>query len=291
MVGRKRKIRRNIYKSGIRQRRQNRLARLRRTLLAITGLFFFGGFNLALILAHDWLTQTPLIPIEAVQVEGAQRLSADSLRRQAGIAREGNLLGVNLGKARRRLQAHPWIADARVIREIPNRIIIRVQEHDCRAVLRIAEREFLISAAGTVFKKRQDGECADVPVISGIDYADLGLADDAPGKALAAALAVLDPQKGAVPIGPPNRIKEIRADPNLGLTLFVRTPGASPTYRTIILGFADWQQKTRKLSAIQSYLGRRGLMPDAQIFNLLDPDRIVISPAAHAARVVPPKEV
>ncbi len=291
MFRRKRKIRRNAYKSGIRQRRQSRMARLRMTVLTISGLLLFGSLNLTLILVHDWLTQTPLLPIEEVPVEGAQRLSKDSLRRQAGITDQGNILGVNLGKARRRLQAHPWIADAKVIREIPDRIIIRVQEHDCRAVLRIDDREFLISAAGTVFKKRQNGECADVPVISGIDYADLGLADDAPGKAMAAALAVLDPQKGAMPMGSQTRIEEIRADMNLGLTLFVTTPGASPAYRTIILGFADWQQKTRKLTAIQSYLGRRDLMPEAQIFNLLDPDRIVISPAAHAASVVPPKEV
>ncbi len=291
MLGRKRKIRRNTYKSGIRQRRQNRLARLRKTMLTIAGLVLFVGFNLTLILIHDWLTQTPLLPIEAVQVEGAQRLSADSLRRRAGIAANDNILGVNLGKARRRLQAHPWIADAKVIREIPDRIVIRVREHGCRAVLRIVEREFLISAEHVVFKERQNGECADVPVISGIDYADLGLADAAPGKSLAAALAVLDPRKSAVRMGNQARIEEIRADPNLGLTLFVTVPGAKPAYRTIILGFTDWRQKTRKLAAIQSYLGRGSLMPDAQIFNLRDPDRIVISPAAQAASAVPAKEV
>ncbi len=291
MFGRKRKIRRNVYKSGSRRHRQNRLARVRKLLLGITGLLLFVALNLTLILVHDWLTQTPLLPIEAVTVEGAHRLSEDSLRRQAGIAQEGNILGVNLGKARRRLQAHPWIAEAKVIREIPDRIVIRVQEHDCRAVLRIDDREFLISAAGVVFKERRSAECVDAPVISGIDYADLGLADEAPGKALAAALAVLDSKQGAVPIGTQTRVAEIRADPNLGLTLFVTTPGARPAYRTIILGFADWRQKTRKLNAIQSYLGRRGLMPNAQIFNLLDPDRIVISPAAQAVNVVPAKEV
>ncbi len=286
----KRKIRRNTYKTSAHQRRQNRLVRVRKTLLTMAGLFLFGLFNLTLILAHDWLTQTTLLPIDAVRVEGARRLSEAAVRQRADIAPDDNILAVNLGAARRRLQAHPWIADAKVIREIPDRIIIRIQEHDCRAILNL-DRQFLISPSGVVFKKREKGECAEVPVISGIDYADLGLADEAPGEALAAALAFLKPGKNAAVIGKAIRIQEIRADPDLGLTLFVKSPGVAPAHRTIVLGFTHWQQKYRKLTAIQSYMGRRGLMPDAQIFNLRDPDRIVISPAAGTADVAPAKEV
>ncbi len=290
MIGRRRKIRRNTYKTGVRQRRQNRRARLRRTVMTCGALFFFAVFNLALILAHDWLTQTALLPIKVVRVEGAQRLSEAVVRQRAGIVPRGNILAVNLGAARRRLQSHPWIADAEVIREIPDRIVVRIQEHDCRAVLRL-DRQFLISSSGAIFKERQRGECADMPVISGIDYADLGSADEAPGAALGAALALLKAGKGATAIGGHARIQEIRADPDLGLTLFVTTPGAKPAYRTIILGFAHGQHKYSKLNAIQTYLGRRGLMPDAQIFNLRDPDRIVISPVVPAASAAPTKEV
>ncbi len=290
MVGRSRKVRRNTYKTGVRQRRQNRRVRLRRTVVTIGALLLFTVFNLALILAHDWLTQTALLPIETVQVEGAQRLSEAAVRRRAEVAPDGNILAVNLGAARRRLQSHPWIADAEVIREIPDRIVVRIQEHDCRALLNL-DRQFLISAAGVIFKERQNGECAEVPVISGIDYADLGGVDEAPGAALAAALTLLDPGKGVRVVGGRARIQEIRADPDLGLTLFVTTTGSDPAYRTIILGFAQWRHKYRKLTAIQSYLGRRGLMPDAQIFNLRDPDRIVISPTVQAASAAPTKEV
>jgi cell division protein FtsQ len=290
MVGRKRKVRRNTYKAGIRQRRQNRRARIRKTVLTVVGLVLFAVFNLGLILAHDWITQTHLLPIETVQVEGAHRLSAAAVRQRAGISAEDNILAVNLGAARRRLQAHPWIADARVIREIPSRIVIRIREHDCRAILNL-DRQFLISAAGVVFKERQANECAEVPVISGIGYTDLGLEDQPCGASLAAALALLEPGTEPAPLGDHMKIREIRADPDLGLTLFLTAPGTDPTYRTIILGFADWQHKSQKLSAVQSYLGRRGLMPDAQIFNLRDPDRVVISPGARTTAAEPAKEV
>ena len=133
MIGRKRKSRRNVYKAGVRRRRQDRMARIRQMALIVGGLLLFAVFNLALILTHDWITQTSLLPIETVQVKGARRLADEIVRQRAGIAMEGNILAVNLGRARRRLQAHPWVAEARVMREIPTGIVIRIREHDCAA--------------------------------------------------------------------------------------------------------------------------------------------------------------
>ena len=290
MFGRKRKVRRNVYKAGVRKRRQNRVARIRTTALALGGLALFMGFNLALILAHDWVTQTSILPIETVQVEGAQRLSERDVRRRAGIAMDGNILAVNLGTARRRLQAHPWIAEARVRREIPSGIVIHIREHDCIAVLNL-KRQFLISSEGVVFKERQNDECKGAPLISGIDYVDLGLEGNAPSATLEAALTLLNRTGGWADLGGRFKIREIQADPELGLTLFVAPPGNHPAYRTVMLGFANWPHKSLKLAAIQSYLKKRRLMTDARLFNLRDPDRIVISPEAPATTAAPTKEV
>jgi cell division protein FtsQ len=290
MVVRKRKVRRNTYKAGRRQRRKSRLARIRWAFLTLVGLVGFAVFNLAMILAHDWLTQTRLLPIAAVDVEGAQRLTAVAVRQRAQIGPRDNILSVNLGAARRRLQAHPWIAEAKVIREIPDRIIIRIREHECRAVLNL-DRPYLLSADGVVFKVREAGECGEVPMISGIDYADLGLDGQPWGAALQTALDLLDTRRNPAAGGRQIEIREIRADPDLGLTLFVHAPGREPPDHTVVLGFADWPPKYKKLEAIQSYLDRRGLMPDARIFNLRDPDRIVISPGAGPAAEEPAKEV
>jgi cell division protein FtsQ len=290
MVVRKRKIRRNTYKRGIRQRRQNRIDRIRRILLSTAGLLAFLAFNLVLIMVHDWITQTDRLPIAAVEVEGMQRLRAETIRRRADIHPDGNILAVNLGAARRRLEAHPWIAEARVIREIPDRIIIRIREHDCRAVLNL-ERQFLISPDGVIFKERQNGECADVPLISGIDYADLNIAGRPYSAPLAAAMALLDRLPDPKMLGKQNKIQEIRVDPDLGLTLFVSTPPTQPAHSTIILGFTPWEQKYQKLSAVQAYLERRDLVPDGPIFNLRTPERIVISPGTGAATAGSTKEV
>jgi cell division protein FtsQ len=285
MIARRKKIRRNVYKQGIRQRRHARVARVRRAALIVGGLVFFLVFNVALILAHDWLTQTTLLPIEAVQVEGVHRLGADRVRQQAGIAPGANIMAVNLDQAQKRLEAHPWIAAAQVVREIPDRIRIRIQEHECRAVLNL-DRQFLISAEGTVFKQRQGNECQAVPLISGIDYADLGIAGRPCAPSLAAALAFLN-HRSAAAFGKGNPIREIRVDPDLGLTLFVQARGTPRSYRTVILGFTSWQQTYRKYSVVQSYLGQRDLMPNAQIFNLRDLNRIVISPEAQAPSTGP----
>lgn len=290
MFARKRKIRRNTYKKGKRQGPGTRMTYVRRTATAAGGLTAFLIFNLFLILTHDWITQTYLLPIEAVQVEGAQRLHHDVIRQQAGITTDTNILAVKLGPTRKRLEAHPWIATAQVIREIPDRIIIRIQEHECRAVLDL-DPQLLISAEGTVFKERQNNECADVPLISGIAYADLGLAGSPPGPPLAAALAFLNHKPKPAAFTKRHVIQEIKVDPDLGLTLFVQSTGTPLSHRTVILGFTHWQQTYQKLAAVQSYLERQDLMPNARIFNLRDPDRIVISPAAQAVTAGPAKEV
>ncbi|MBL0712752.1 MAG: hypothetical protein JJV98_03535, partial [Desulfosarcina sp.] len=86
MAGPKRKVRLNVFKAGIRQRRQNRIGRIKKTALTVTGVFLFLLLNLTLILAHDWVTQTPLLPIESVQVEGAHRLTDEAVGQRSGIA-------------------------------------------------------------------------------------------------------------------------------------------------------------------------------------------------------------
>ena len=290
MVVRKRKIRRNTFKRGNRQRRQHRIDHIRRILLSTAGLLAFLAFNLVLILAHDWITQTALLPIEEVQVEGVQRLSAETVRRRADIHAGGNILAVNLGVARRRLEAHPWIAGVRVIREIPDRIIIRIREQDCRAVLHL-DRQFLVNPDGLIFKERRKGECADVPLVSGLDYADLRIAGRPAGPPLTAAMALLNSLPDPKILGKQTKIQEIRVDQELGLTLFVTRPGTQPPHSTIILGFTPWEKKYQKLSAVQAYLERRDLVPGGPIFNLRTPDRIVISPGTGAATAGSTKEV
>lgn len=290
MAARKRKVRRNVYKRVTRQRRRKGIDRIRRYLRSAAGLLVFLMFNLALILVHDWITQTDLLPIKTVRVEGEHRLSPAAVRQRADIHPDNNILAVNLEAARRRLEAHPWIAAARVIREIPDRIVIRIQEHDCRAVLNL-DRQFLISAEGVVFKVREKGECADVPLISGISYADLGVAGRPPRAHLAAAIAFLNRLPNPKKLSKQHQIQEIRVDPDLGLTLFVAARKSRSTPSTIILGFTPWEPKNQQLSAVLSYIDRRDFMSGGQIVNLRDPDRIVIGPATDKANAGSTKEV
>ena len=93
---------------------------------AVTGFF---------ILIHEIVTQCDYFAAEKVTIEGTQRLTHEQVARQARVRTGDNILSVNLSLARKRLLAHPWIADAEVSREIPSRLIIRVKEHTVLAVV------------------------------------------------------------------------------------------------------------------------------------------------------------
>ena len=100
--------------------------------LAVACLLLFSS---TLILGYDFATQHSFFQIEAVTVNGVKRLSEQNVIDQARIARGANILSVNLSTARKRLLAHPAIAEAHVKRVFPSRIHLAVREHEPLAVL------------------------------------------------------------------------------------------------------------------------------------------------------------
>ncbi|MDP4978978.1 MAG: FtsQ-type POTRA domain-containing protein, partial [Desulfobacterales bacterium] len=81
------------------------------------------------ILVHDILTQCDYFKISRLTIEGAQRLTEKEIAQQAQVGKGVNILAVNLSLVRKRLLAHPWIAEAGVSREIPSGLSNRIKEH------------------------------------------------------------------------------------------------------------------------------------------------------------------
>ena len=128
------------------------------------------------ILVYDLATQCDYFAARQMSIEGTQRLTPETVARQAGIRMGDNILAINLSLVRKRLLAHPWIAEAEVRREIPSRLIIRVKEHQALAMVDFGQK-FLINRQGQIFKAWDPSDPADLPVISGLDVSDLTVWD------------------------------------------------------------------------------------------------------------------
>jgi cell division protein FtsQ len=238
-----------------------KLGGLMSVLLAFSALFMMG---------YAAVTQSEYFRTQAIEINGNIRLPRDVILSQAQLRPGDNLLAVNLQHTRKRLLAHPWIATARVTREIPEKLRLDIREHDALAVIDLGRR-FILNSEGRIFKEFETEERLALPLVSGIDYTDIALGDDTLSPALAALLAVLRVSRtngGSLPF---EAIERIRFDAEMGITLIDRSGT-----REIRLGLAQYETKYARLDQLHRHLAQSGQWDAVRTVDLNHPDRVVV---------------
>ena len=252
-------------------------------LLATSGLF---------ILAHDLITQCDYFSAKSLRIEGMQRLTGKQIVRQARVSKGVNVMAVNLSMVRKRLKAHPWIAEAEVRREIPSGLYIRIKEHVPLAIVEL-DRKYIINEQGQVFKEWTASDPDTLPLVSGLQLADFKAQDKtgalAPprlalrakpsqnnhpnARPLEAVMQILTLGKQARSILPNCNIKQIRVDREIGITL-----EAFKQIKTIVLGYHNYPLKYAMLKNILKYRKQKRNFPDFDRVDLNNINRIVVNP-------------
>jgi cell division protein FtsQ len=282
MFGRKKP--RNNYRKGQKAKREFKfLSRIMLGFKLIAAAAAVAFVSVFFILVHDFLTQCDYFKIDRLTIEGARRLTKKEIAQQARVGTGDNILAVNLSLVRKRLLAHPWIAEAGVSREIPSGLSIRIKEHTPLAVVDVGQK-FLINHQGKIFKAWDASDPADIPLINGLNVLDLppvyGQIDSSKGyiarehtvpfKAVMQVLK-LGSQQGSIL---PNRsIRQIRVDRQIGLTLY-----AFDRVKTINLGYDDYDGKYHMLANLFSYLKHQQSASDFDRIDLNNLNRVVVTP-------------
>ncbi len=126
------------------RRREVRLARVRRVrrmLLAVAvalGLSY-GGWAVA---------HSSLFALDAIQMKGLTRLTDGEVLRAAGIHKGQNAFSVDEAAVRRRIEALPLVASARVERHYPGKLQIIVVERVPAAVIEMPGARWLVDRDG-----------------------------------------------------------------------------------------------------------------------------------------------
>jgi len=282
MLGRKkpRKNQRNGQKTKQRSKFLGFVLLAFKLIVAVTSVAAVTTF---FILIHDLLTQSDYFKISRMTIDGAQRLSEKEIAQQAQVDKGVNILAVNLSLVRKRLIAHPWIAEAGVSREIPSGLSIWIKEHSPLAVVDVGKK-FLINHSGKIFKTWDTSDPADLPVVRGLNVLDLppvsgqtnpsegdiARKGTAPFKAVMKVLR-LGRKQGSIL---PNRsISQIRVDRQIGLTLH-----AFDRIKTINLGYDDYDGKYNMLAKLFSYLKHQQSVSDFDYIDLNNLNRVVVNP-------------
>ncbi len=240
--------------------------------------------SLLLVFVHDLLTQCDYFRGSRITVTGTARLDAGKVLAQSGVHPGVNILSVNLQLARRKLLAHPWIADARVSRELPDGIHIQIQEQQPLAILDVG-RKFLLNDAGEIYKAWEPDDPADLPLISGLALSDVSVGDAPRSLPFAAVMEILQIQGTAGAPRPGALIRQIRVDREIGLTLL-----ADGRVQSVCLGYSDYRAKYHRLEQVLSQLPAAADLGEIDMIDLKNLDRVVIRPLAPDTREEAEKE-
>jgi cell division protein FtsQ len=140
--------------------------------------------------AVRWVTTSPRFAVTTVEVRGASRVSVARILAAAGIAPGANLWTIDSGGVVARIEGMPEIRRADVVRELPNRVTIIVEER----------RPFTLVHAGRLHWMDEDGRvlgeearavAPEVPVISGLSEDELATMRTSPGPKARAAIALI----------------------------------------------------------------------------------------------------
>jgi cell division protein FtsQ len=138
--------------------------------ITATVLFVACGLLLAAALGW-WALRHPVFAIGGIVVHGdVTHNSAATLRANVAPRLAGNFFTVDLQKAREAFEAVPWVRQAIVKRQFPNRLRVELQEHEPQAFWGADSESRLVNTFGEVFEANPgDVEQDDMPRLVGPD--------------------------------------------------------------------------------------------------------------------------
>lgn len=214
-----------------------------------------------------WLRRSRHFALHTIRVSPTVHLPREVLLQRAQLTLGENLFQVDLARAERALAAEPWIRRARVRRELPDTVVLEIEEHRPRALVALGAL-YLADGDGVIFKRATPDEARGLPVVTGIGR-EVYIADRATAQAqIRQALAVIDAFRAP---GRPS-IGEVHLDLLGGATLYTDTGVA------IRLGTTDAiATRLASFDAVWVELSRRGERP-AVVFldNRAQPDHVTV---------------
>jgi cell division protein FtsQ len=123
-------------------------------LLAAAGYGVVKGNHVATILAAvkdvcDGAANAAGMRIAGVSLSGQRQVAREDIFAAAGVTGNASLLLLDVGEARAKLEAIPWIAEATVRKLYPDRLQITVTEREAFALWQLGGKVVVIAADGT----------------------------------------------------------------------------------------------------------------------------------------------
>jgi cell division protein FtsQ len=216
-----------------------------------------------LLIVCDWAIRSPYLSVRETFVKGCKELTEKEILALAAIRPAPNLLTLNLDAIARRIRGNPWVREVSIGREFPDRLVIVVRERKAVALLQGEGELHLLDGDGSLFKKLEPGDEANLPILTGCIRE--GKIDEVLIRQSLALLGTLAGAKEATAIG---SVSEVHGNATFGLSVF------TDTGLCLQLGFDGYEGKLQRLAPVMADLDRKNLKAGFLLIDLSDPAKI-----------------
>lgn len=239
------------------------LTRFLRAGLCLGALAAGGSFFL------HWLSTSPRFAVTRVEVRGAGRLAESELLAAAGVSPGQNLLRVNPEVVAARLEGLPGIRRVQVIRELPDRVTLVMEERQPFTLASMGGRLHWLDEGGALLAMEPRAVNPGLPLLSGLSAAELGSGRNPASDRAVASLGLLRTLlRSRSPLLP--RLSEIDASRSDGW-VFYTVEGTE-----IRLGSERWEEQLARLEGLLDQISSR--KEPAEYVDLRFKDLVVFKP-------------
>ena len=108
---------------------------------------------LALYTLSCALVRSPLFLVKQVELEVSGRPGPDEIRSMSGIRPGMNMLSIDTEEVSRRLETHPWIQHATVVKRLPDQVLIKVRKRKPAVLVGVQGHLYYMDAEGKILDK------------------------------------------------------------------------------------------------------------------------------------------
>jgi len=239
---------------------------------AIIFLVLLTGLSIGCIFVYDFLIVMPCFQVKTIQVSGNQFISNQKIFDDANLTISDNMIEINPKKIYRQILQNPWIASAQIARKFPDTLHISVVEKMPLAILMVSE-PLIIDNNGQVIKKQTSSDPDNLPVVTGMTYADISPKDDQLSQKMISVIRLLSEKKQTVGLPENLTITQVHVDTDFGITIWLGEPEVE-----ILLGNGNFRKKFYRLRKLLTFFQYRKSFQQIEYIDMNNLDRIIVRP-------------
>ena len=229
-------------------------------------LLGLGGLSLALITGYQFVSSSPFFTLKNIVVAGVDDSLQGELIRISGITKSQSLLSIDTAGIKSKIESHPWIRSVLLKREFPHTLHIRA-ENEAPVALVLLDTLYFVNSRGERFKKVEDKDSVDFPVITG-----LSAEGEDNGAHLRRVVAFLDLiSSGETPLLI-DELSEVSVNQHGALTIFVKKFPFK-----VYLGREDFTRKLDSLHKVVTHLRSTRRLHQVRSIDLDYTDRAIVA--------------